>query len=397
MSDFGKLSDYILGASMKKLSAVECDSRVSNQHEINGTKEMQSYLGDDESYVTTYIRLDDDIEKIQSSWGMSSWYDARKNHPVRSEYRFYYQANPAIEFASEEDVLAIILTAEKQIIFVSAPKGSQSELELVELFGDELSTRFKSVDFRNSSSDISAIQRYILEELGIEIKADFGTSYLGLIEERFGELSFPKTRDFSRLARDVAGTFDAYDSADDAIVAWWDTEEAMFRQLEAELISSKLKKGFTDVDDFLGFSQTVRQRRNSRAGNALENHLAHFFGEKGISFSWEPKTENNKKPDFLFPSIDAYRDQMFPSEKLAMLGVKTTCKDRWRQVLSEADRISNKHLFTLQPKISTNQTDEMQNSKLQLVVPEPFHSTYTASQRDWLWSFEDFVGHVENL
>ena len=38
--------------------------------------------------------------------------------------------------------------------------------------------------------------------------------------------------------------------------------------------------------------------------------------------------------------------------------VKSTCKDRWRQVLSEADRIPNKHLFTLEAAISENQTSK---------------------------------------
>jgi hypothetical protein len=28
-----------------------------------------------------------------------------------------------------------------------------------------------------------------------------------------------------------------------------------------------------------------------------------------------------------------------------MPGVKSTCKDRWRQVLAEADRIDHKHLL----------------------------------------------------
>ena len=35
--------------------------------------------------------------------------------------------------------------------------------------------------------------------------------------------------------------------------------------------------------------------------------------------------------------------QIFLSLVSSMLGVKTTCKDRWRQVLSEADRIPQKH------------------------------------------------------
>jgi hypothetical protein len=37
----------------------------------------------------------------------------------------------------------------------------------------------------------------------------------------------------------------------------------------------------------------------------------------------------------------------FP-ENLRMLAVKTTCKDRWRQILNEADKIHQVHLFTLQ-------------------------------------------------
>ena len=42
-----------------------------------------------------------------------------------------------------------------------------------------------------------------------------------------------------------------------------------------------------------------------------------------------------------------------------MLAVKSTCKDRWRQILAEADRLPVKHLLTLEPGISVAQTDEM--------------------------------------
>ncbi len=46
-----------------------------------------------------------------------------------------------------------------------------------------------------------------------------------------------------------------------------------------------------------------------------------------------------------------------------MLAVKTTCKDRWRQILNEAQRIKPKHLLTLQEGVSHRQFDEMQESK----------------------------------
>ena len=77
-----------------------------------------------------------------------------------------------------------------------------------------------------------------------------------------------------------------------------------------------------------------------------------------------------------------------------MLGVKSTCKDRWRQVLSEADRIIEKHLLTLEASISINQTNEMKNRNLQLVIPKPIHETYSAEQQNYIMSIFDFIEMV---
>jgi hypothetical protein len=63
-----------------------------------------------------------------------------------------------------------------------------------------------------------------------------------------------------------------------------------------------------------------------------------------------------------------------------MLGSKSSCKDRWRQVLSETERIPHKHLLTLEPGISENQTDEMRAKLLQLVLPASLHTTYREAQ-----------------
>lgn len=77
-----------------------------------------------------------------------------------------------------------------------------------------------------------------------------------------------------------------------------------------------------------------------------------------------------------------------------MLGVKTSAKERWRQVLAEADRIDNKHLITLEPAISKNQTDEMIAQNLQLVLPQPLMETYTEEQQADLITLSDFIGIV---
>lgn len=98
-------------------------------------------------------------------------------------------------------------------------------------------------------------------------------------------------------------------------------------------------------------AHSILQRRKSRAGRSLELHTRQIFVEErlreGEHFSYQPESEPNKSPDFLFPSEAAYKDASFPASKLRMLAVKTTCKDRWRQVVKEVDRIPTKHLLTL--------------------------------------------------
>ena len=74
-----------------------------------------------------------------------------------------------------------------------------------------------------------------------------------------------------------------------------------------------------------------------------------------------------------------------------MLGLKTTAKDRWRQILAEADRISLKHLFTLEPAISKNQTDEMQKQRVQLVIPKEIHQSFMPAQQAQLITLSDFL------
>jgi len=74
-----------------------------------------------------------------------------------------------------------------------------------------------------------------------------------------------------------------------------------------------------------------------------------------------------------------------------MLGVKSTSKDRWRQVLDEADRIPDKHLCTLEAGISTKQTEAMRNRRLTLVIPTELHATYTSAQRAEMLNIEIFI------
>ena len=79
-----------------------------------------------------------------------------------------------------------------------------------------------------------------------------------------------------------------------------------------------------------------------------------------------------------------------------MLGAKSSCKERWNQVLVEANRIEYKHLLTLEPGISTKQTDKMQEKQLQLVLPQSLHNSYNVQQQAWLMNLTDFITLVRD-
>ena len=132
-------------------------------------------------------------------------------------------------------------------------------------------------------------------------------------------------------------------------------------------------------------------------GHALQHHLEALFNTNELRFETQKVTEGKNKPDFLFPGQAEYYDQSFATAGLSMLAAKSSCKDRWRQILTEAMRIPRKHLCTLQPGISVDQTDEMRVQSVTLVVPAPLHITYTLAQRNEMMSLNGFIAYVKEL
>lgn len=168
----------------------------------------------------------------------------------------------------------------------------------------------------------------------------------------------------------------------------------VFKKLEHLAVMPSVRGGFSSVDTFLEVALSVANRRKSRAGGSLELNLELIFRDNGLRFERQAITENKKKPDFLFPSSKAYHDESFDSHRLHMLGAKTSCKDRWRQILNEANRIACKHLFTLQEGLSENQLREMESERVVLVAPEPNHGFFPKGFREKILSLESFVQFI---
>jgi hypothetical protein len=180
-----------------------------------------------------------------------------------------------------------------------------------------------------------------------------------------------------------------------------DCEYEVFLSLEEAVELPRIREGFSDIDEFVARAQTILQRRKARSGKSLELHTYEILTEEGFvdgkNFSHQPESEPGKRPDFLFPSQAAYKDLSFLPGSLRMLAVKTTCKDRWRQILNEADRVATKHLLTLQEGVSENQFKEMTDAGVKLVVPTPLHASFPDSVRSKLLSLGAFVNEVRSL
>lgn len=237
-----------------------------------------------------------------------------------------------------------------------------------------------------------------MDEIGIEYE-DPNANTLDTIIERFG-MSFPKTVEFSDLARLTLPEVSAVDDPDVALLAWLNHEEALFRRLEKRIVSERIQKGFfsdgvVDVDSFIQYSLGVQNRRKSRRGYSFENQLEAVFNAFDLRYSSQVKTEKGKRPDFIFPGEKEYSDKNFNIDKLVMLAAKTTCKERWSQILPEAERITLKHLVTLEPSISIPQTTSMRQASVQLILPLQLHASYTTEQQRWLWSVANFVDMVK--
>ncbi len=401
----GSLSEYFQGVAAKRLTDVEANVLKSNQHEFNGVKALREMLGEPDQrvpYPSKMMYMSDGQPEPIVEDAVLTWYDARQKAReergvMRDEYRLYFPSTSVSAHFGAGDVLVIAHCQDGTLLLIVAKGGSSIGRQIEWLFGVDTSGSRYVLKSENDfdRQELGFASRVILESIGLDIRS-LDDSHLDEMINLFGE-TFPTTLQFSAFSRSKCLHVNSLDDPDHALMTWMEKEEQLFRALEKHIVSKRLMTGFInasnepDVDGFVSYSLSVQNRRKSRVGLTLENHLEHIFKAHGLEHSRTARTENRSKPDFLFPGQGCYHDPSFDPNRLLMLGVKSTCKDRWRQVLAEADRIPSKHLLTLESSISNQQTDEMHAKGLTLVIPSLIQSTYTPNQRTQLSSLSNFV------
>lgn len=212
--------------------------------------------------------------------------------------------------------------------------------------------------------------------------------------------TYPTGAEFARASLELA-TFGTL-SPDKRLMKRRLCEFDLFRSVEEAVELPKVRQGFESMETFLALAQSILQRRKARSGISLEIHARAIFKEEGLledqHFAYQVVTPRGRRPDFVFPSAAAFLDPTYPVSRLRMLAVKTTCRDRWRQVLNEADRpIHCTHLLTVQEGVSEAQYREMVQSGVQLVVPAPLQRKYPRTVQPTLQSLREFIREVRQL
>ncbi len=225
------------------------------------------------------------------------------------------------------------------------------------------------------------------------------------IERQFNDLlttftGFPDTTTLSAAARKaLEACLPEFGKRplDDQLVRLVEGEYALFQLVENKVCLDQITRKFNSVGEFLKAAASLMNRRKARAGRSLENHFAAILKGAEIPFDQRVRIDGTSEPDILIPGKAAYENPNYPAEKLCLLGLKTTCKDRWRQVLNEGRRVKSKHILTLQKGISVNQLNEMHDSGITLVVPEVYRRAYPAESRMRILTVESFVGTVKSI
>lgn len=159
-------------------------------------------------------------------------------------------------------------------------------------------------------------------------------------------------------------------------------------QVGSPLLRERFEHGtshlFEDLDEFF---MSIFQSRKSRAGGAFEFMIRTMFKHLGYPFS-EQINIDGATPDFVLPSEERFRRQ--PLDCI-IFTAKRTLRERWRQVVTEANKGYAFFLATIDEKVSKNQIEQMAKHKVFLVVPRSIKQTNLVYAKSYnVLSFEDF-------
>lgn len=370
-------------AYCKFLSANDSGETGGHQSGILISKTAKSMLYNDDELLKNHILKKTGIIKWQDDFSTTctfTWYKSKNELRITGFGRGFDLLRP--EYTGALFVLVKNSSYEFQGFIFNTDEDIQ---DFLDSFGLTPAETNRPIEPSRSNPEVR--EKHAIDSFISKLQEDFPTSFEMSSAARMIQYQVYQNRALTLSDPDLM------------LIRWTEEEYRLFRAIEHARYGKTVSQGFRSVDDFIVLANQVLNRRKSRAGKSLEHHLSAIFDENKIQYTAQAVTEGKKKPDFLFPSEEAYHDMTFSIGKLCTLAAKTTCKDRWRQILNEADRLrdKNKYLCTMQQGISIDQMDEMQAEKVILVVPKPYIISYPKERRDRIWTIGKFVNHIKSL
>lgn len=147
-------------------------------------------------------------------------------------------------------------------------------------------------------------------------------------------------------------------------------------------VRKAIKRAFPELNAFF---LSLTQSRRSRAGDSFQVVMNELLRRLGYPFTPKPQLDGN--PDLVLPSKAHY--ERSPMD-CVVLTLKTTLRERWRQVVTEGAKGTHFYLATIDEKLSAKELGEMSAKKVFVVVPQSAkEGRYSA--HDNVLSFEDFI------
>ncbi len=137
------------------------------------------------------------------------------------------------------------------------------------------------------------------------------------------------------------------------------------RETGNRLISLKFSGEVPSFDQLDKFFLSIGQSRKSRAGKAFEIILEELLGRR-LGYPLDRQVNvDGAKPDFVMPSSNYFARN--PIDCM-LLTAKRTLRERWRQVVTEANVTYSYFLATLDQKVTKSQLEQAARHKIFLVT-----------------------------
>ncbi len=360
---------------MKRLAAVEIDPARSNQHEFNAGR-LRSELrlggsrgGREHGRVEFLFYRTDDADPL-SVPATYTLYDARRGNPSRTaEWRMYYADHLVADHGRTGDLMLLFRpdAASNDLVAIVARRGSRIERTLVRLLADVEPEELGDPRFVDSKRVDAETRRLLLRvhrppepEIDADMEARIKEHASGshpLVHQAAADGDMPPTASMAGAAMGIVAKVGVTEERPDEFVDLaLSAETELFMVIEEKLGNKQFAelamKEKLDFHAMMKVCVSRQQSRRARRGRSLENHFRALLRRLAIPHGYQCETERGRKPDFIFPSCDAYHDPDYPDTNLRMVGCKTKVRERHAQWIGEARRIPLKYALCVDDGLS---------------------------------------------